>query len=140
MINIETIEEMLIRHEGIKFTPYRCTAGRLTIGCGRSLDTKGITKDEAMFLLKNDIEECTRDLAISLFRGKFWDFPGAIQRVLISMRFQLGYGGFRGFKKMIAAVKDDDWREMIVQMQESNWYKQTTNRANDLIEMVRECI
>ena len=135
---LETIEEMLIRHEGLRFTAYQCTAGRWTLGVGRNIQDKGITKDEAMFLLKNDIEECTRDLAISIFRGKFWDFPGTIQRVLINLRFQLGYGGFRGFKKMIAAVRDEDWREMIVQMRESNWYNQTKNRADDLIEMVEE--
>ena len=136
----ETIKDMLLRHEGLRLTPYRCTADKLTIGCGRNLDDKGISKKEAMFMLFNDIEDCTRDLANNIFQGQFYTFPGPVQKALVNMRFQLGYGGFRGFKKMIAAVKDDDWREMIIQMQDSNWHKQTTNRANDLIQMVRECI
>ncbi|NBW16869.1 MAG: lysozyme, partial [Caulobacteraceae bacterium] len=30
-------------HEGERLKPYRCTAGKLTIGVGRNLDDRGIT-------------------------------------------------------------------------------------------------
>ena len=39
---------MLIKHEGIMTIPYRCTAGKLTVGVGRNLDDVGITRDEAV--------------------------------------------------------------------------------------------
>jgi len=32
------IKAQLVRHEGLRLKPYRCTAGRLTIGIGRNLD------------------------------------------------------------------------------------------------------
>ena len=137
---IETIEELLIRHESIRFKPYLCTAGKTTIGAGRNLDDKGITKEEALYLLNNDIEECKRDLIGNIFKGGFYTFPEPIQHVLISMRFQLGRDGFREFKKMIQAFKDFNYSKAIVEMMDSDWYNQTRNRADDLIKMVRGVI
>jgi hypothetical protein len=37
---------------------------------------------------------------------------------------------------MIAAVENEDYPEMAEQMEDSRWYKQTTNRAQRLIERV----
>jgi hypothetical protein len=37
---------------------------------------------------------------------------------------------------MIAAVKDLDWARMADEMEDSNWYKQTPNRAQRLITRV----
>ena len=48
----------LVRHEGLRLKPYRCTAGKLTIGVGRNLEDKGISQQEAYELLENDIREC----------------------------------------------------------------------------------
>jgi lysozyme len=32
------IKAQLVRHEGLRLKPYRCTAGKLTIGIGRNLE------------------------------------------------------------------------------------------------------
>ena len=133
----ESIKDMLIRHEGIRFKPYQDTLGYWTIGIGRCISTKGITKDEAMFLFFNDLEECIRDLANNIFQGRFYTFPEPVQKVLINMRFQLGHDGLLGFRKMIMAAKNNDWPEMALQMKDSKWYNQTTRRAEELIEIVR---
>ena len=37
---------------------------------------------------------------------------------------------------MIAAVENEDYPEMAEQMEDSRWYKQTTNRAQRLIDRV----
>lgn len=34
---MKEITAQLIRHEGLRLTPYRCPVGRLTIGVGRNL-------------------------------------------------------------------------------------------------------
>ena len=41
---MDRIKEQLVRHEGLRLKPYRCTAGKLTIGIGRNLDDCGISK------------------------------------------------------------------------------------------------
>lgn len=35
---LQKVKEQLLRHEGLRLKPYRCTAGKLTIGVGRNLD------------------------------------------------------------------------------------------------------
>ena len=70
----------------------------------------------------------------------FNDLPEQIQLVLADMRFQLGNNGFREFKKLIKAVKRKDWKEMKINMANSLWYKQTNNRAKELIGLVEQVV
>lgn len=51
----ESLIEELVRHEGLRLKPYKCSANSWTIGVGRNLDTVGISGDEALMMLKNDI-------------------------------------------------------------------------------------
>ena len=90
---------------------------------------------EALYLLENDIDECYIDL-LNIFI-EFNDFPENVQSVMISMRFQLGPNGFRKFEKMITAIKINNLEKAITEMKDSFWYKQTTNRANELIEILK---
>ena len=133
-MNIQKIQDMLIKHEGYRRFLYKCTAGVNTVGIGRNLDSRGISLDEALVMLDNDIRLCVADLPV-IFSG-FDDLPENIKMVLIDMMFNLGPQRFRQFKKMIAAVKINDWPEMIKQMKDSRWYQQVPNRANDLIGMI----
>ena len=62
MTNTELYDALihdLKRDEGVKLNPYKCTAGKLTIGVGRNLDDVGITEEESDMLLKNDL--CVHD-------------------------------------------------------------------------------
>ena len=52
------------------------------------------------------------------------------------MCFQLGRPRLSKFHNMIAAVEDLDWARMADEMEDSNWYKQTPNRAQRLITKV----
>ena len=130
------LKKLLIEHEGIKYAPYKCTAGKTTIGIGHNLDEKGVSKAVVNLMYEEDVAEVESDLE-AIF-GDFDALPEQIQLVLADMRFQLGYGGFRSFKRMILAVKGRNWPGMIVQMKSSDWYSQTPRRANDLISMVLE--
>lgn len=134
--NTQALHDLLLSHEGMRLKPYKCTAGKLTIGIGRNLDDRGITEVEAKFLLENDLAECEEDLKV-IFLDQFYYLPEQTQMVLMDMRFQLGPGRFRKFKKMIQAVKQSDPQEMIKQMKDSRWYRQVPNRAEDLIRMIQ---
>ena len=54
---MEDLKEQLIRHEGLRLTVYDCPAGYKTIGVGRNLEGKGVTEEEAMYLLDNDLKD-----------------------------------------------------------------------------------
>ncbi|MBS3771194.1 MAG: hypothetical protein KGY69_13165 [Bacteroidales bacterium] len=137
-MNIKRLKAQLVQHEGIRLTPYRCEAGKLTIGIGRNLEDKGISESEAHYLLENDIFEVLLDLA-GLF-PEFFYFPEEIQIVLTDMRFNLGYDSFREFQDMIGAVKDRDWPSMRAELIDSLWYKEVGRRGPNLVEMVDEVI
>ena len=134
-MNYTKIKDQLIKHEGLRLKPYKCTAGKLTIGVGRNLDDVGISEQEALDMLFNDVGKCLSDLR-EIFR-QFDQLPENIQLVLVDMRFQLGPSRFRAFKAMIRAVNGLDWDEMARQMKASAWYLQVKNRADNLIEMVK---
>ena len=55
-MNLDAMREMLIANEGLSLKVYKCTAGANSIGVGRNLDSRGISEDEAMLMLNNDIE------------------------------------------------------------------------------------
>ena len=131
---MHSIEDQLILHEGLRLKPYRCTAGKLTIGVGRNLEDKGITHDEAMILLRNDIAEVTAQLE----RFDWFRALGPVRRkVLVDMAFNLGMAGLLGFQKMIAALARGDYKAAADEMVDSAWYHQVGTRARRLVEMMR---
>jgi lysozyme len=67
----------------------------------------------------------------------FDSLPQDAQLVIANMCFQLGRPRLSKFKKFIAAVNDENWMLAGEEMQDSRWYKQTTNRADRLIERIQ---
>ena len=131
---MHSIEDQLILHEGLRLKPYRCTAGKLTIGVGRNLDDRGISHHEAMMLLRNDIEE----VAGQLERHSWYVALGPVRRkVLIDMAFNLGMAGLMGFKRMIEALKRGDYERAADEMINSRWYGQVGERGRRLERMMR---
>ena len=132
------IQELLIGHEGLKLKPYRDTEGILTIGVGRNLEDNGISKDEALYMLNNDIETAISDLK-SIF-DDFELYPKKVQLVLIDMMFNLGKPRFSGFVHMIAAVKEQNWKNMIKEMKDSHWCEELTERCEHDISLIEEVL
>ena len=131
---MKSIEEQLILHEGLRKKPYRCTEGKLTIGVGRNLDDKGISKEEALFLLRNDIHE----VMDALEKHEWYLALDPIrQKVVIDMAYNLGVGGLLKFRKMIAALEYGDYEGAADQMLDSRWAEQVGMRATRLAEMMR---
>jgi len=127
---------MLKRHEGLMLKPYRCTAEKLTIGYGRNLEDRGITEKEAEFLLINDIND-VREL-LETYILYFNEKPEMTQNVLINMGFQLGVGGLLKFRKMLKAIEKKDYQVAADEMLNSNWARQTPERAKELAKIMRK--
>ena len=53
------------------------------------------------------------------------------------MIYQLGFGGFNGFKRMIQALKDMNYGIAADEGLDSLWAKQTPYRANKLTTVIR---
>ena len=119
--------EELKKEEGFSNKIYKCPAGKNTIGFGRNLDDVGITKEEAEYLLKNDIMKCDRELSELI---PFYDkLNPARQYVILSMCFNLGFSGLLKFKKMLKAVREEDFTKASIEMLDSKWAYQVKSRA-----------
>jgi len=61
-MNDSLLVEMIKKHEGFSAKPYQDIVGKTTIGWGRNLSDIGISKNEALILLENDISAVFSDL------------------------------------------------------------------------------
>ena len=131
---LEQNKKLLVKHEGLKLKPYRCTANKLTIGVGRNLEDRGITEDEAFCLLENDIKEVLKDLKNKI---SFYDkLKEKHKIVLINMAFNLGIAGLLKFKNFLSALRKEDFKEAKKEMLNSKWAKQVGRRADELADMI----
>ena len=131
----EEFEEQLIRHEGLELKLYECSEGKLSIGVGRNLEDRGITEEEAMILLRNDIMTHAAELA-ERFPG-VRDFDSARYYVLVNMAFNLGVSRLAKFKKMWAALEDRNYELAAAEMLDSKWATQVGTRAIELSNIMR---
>lgn len=134
----ESLERQLKRHEGLVLHAYQDHLGFWTIGYGRLIDERrggGISEDEALVLLRNDINRVEGDLQS---RVTYWhDLPLTKRQALLNMAFQLGVGGLMQFRRMWAAIARRDWDAAAREALNSRWAKQTPNRAKEVAEMLR---
>ena len=148
-MNLIKLQDEIANDEGVKYETYRCSEGYPTGGIGhlitewdeeyyeKPIGTK-IPNEQVDDWFAKDIETTIKDC--NLLFSQFDNLPEDIQHVLANMCFQLGRPRLSKFKNMIAAVEDLDWARMADEMQDSRWFRQTTNRAQRLIDRVEKQI
>jgi len=134
---LERIKEQLVRHEGLRLKPYRCPAGKLTIGYGRNLDDRGISQKEAYAMLERDIQDFERQL-LDEIPDVYNGLDEVRQSVLLNMCFNLGMKGLLEFKNTLGFVAAGDWERAANGMLASKWAKQVGMRAIELSELMRK--
>lgn len=138
---------MLMQDEGLKLQLYKCTEGYYTIGIGHMISPDKKVA-ERVLIQKFGKTTITREQAIMLFKQDYHHAVLSAQSIvrldtyremaLANMVFQMGLGGVLKFKKMIAALKVENWNEAYKQALDSAWYKQTPNRAKRVAEVLRD--
>jgi lysozyme len=143
--------EELIKHEGMVLTVYQDTLGIDTIGIGRNLEDRGISKEElddldiptidhiyeygiteadAVYLAENDVQIVENEL---LSAHPCVDGLDSVrQLVLVDMAFNMGVPRLRKFKKMWAAVHENDFATAAKEMLDSRWANQVKSRSTKL--------
>ena len=134
-MNKQTLAAQLLIDEGLRLKPYRCTAGKLTIGVGRNLDDVGLTESEAMGLLDNDIDRVLGQCRVHI--PWFNDAPEEVQQVLANMAFNLGIVGLLGFKTTLGLLQVAKYKEAAAAMMDSKWAGQVGVRAERLAAQIK---
>jgi lysozyme len=133
-MNRELLRSQLERHEGLRLHPYHDTVGKLTVGYGRNLDDVGITRDEADFMLDNDIEQVELQLETV---DEYVGLDQVRQTVVANMAYNLGFHGLMQFSRMWKAIGRRDYDSAAREMLDSRWSKQVGNRAVELARIMR---
>ena len=144
-IFIDRLRTELEVDEGCKYETYLDHLGLPTAGIGHLLIGKApeYNKPIGSAVSKERVGEWfEQDVATTLDDCKKvydnWDnMNETVRLICANMMFNLGYPRYCKFKKMIQAIKDEDWLEAGNQMQDSRWYKQVTNRADRLISRMK---
>ena len=139
-MNIDILKTEISADEGVKLEVYldhlslpTCGVGHLILeqdkehGC--EVGTK-ISQERCDELFEQDMNSVIKDC--KKIYSDWESMPEEAQHICANMMFNLGYPRYSKFKKKIQAVKDGDWFEASVQMIDSKWYKQVTNRAERL--------
>lgn len=125
----------LIRDESLRLKPYKDTVGKLTIGIGRNLDDVGISHDEALVLLNNDIDKASAQVRTQLPWSIGLD--DARVAVLVNMCFNLGIAGLLGFHNTLSLIQSGNYTAAADAMLQSKWASQVGPRAARLAEQMR---
>jgi len=137
---IEKTTQLIARHEGLRLHPYVCSANKLSIGYGRNLDDVGISKAEAMSMLKTDVTQAFKDAhKFKWFRA----LDGVRRAVVVNMIFNLGFTRFNKFRKTLALIEKGHYTAASVEMLKgtgkggrSKWANQVGPRADELSKMM----
>jgi len=148
-MNREAVFEQLKIDEGVVYEVYLDHLGYPTFGVGHlvlesdpehGLEVGAMVSEERVReCFESDlniaIEECNK-----LYEdGRFSALPDEVQQILVNMMFNMGRTRLSKFKKMHAAILNDNWKEAAKEGRDSRWYRQVTNRAERLmsrLEMV----
>lgn len=161
-MNREQLKEELIIDEGIKLFPYLDSEKIWTIGVGRNLEDnglspselfflgiklkdkfeiiellkkRGLTRDEALYLLDNDIDRINSELERNLPWLSSKD--NIVKYVLCNMCFNLGISRLLKFKDTLSLLKSDKYLEASIEMLKSKWATQVKSRANRLSDKIK---
>ena len=143
IMNFEQLRDQLIYDEGVVYEIYEDHLGYATFGIGhlvketdpeygQPVGTK-VAYQRVMDCFREDCDVAVRECAILYGEDYFEDFPGEVQEILVNMMFNLGRPRLGKFKKMMAALKKEDWKEAAVEGRDSRWHKQVTKRAERLM-------
>ena len=124
---IKELTEHLIEFEGLRLKPYLCISGKTTIGVGRNLDDRGISEDEAMILLANDIKIVQEELQARW--EWFKDLPPRPKLVMMDLAFNMGVPGISNFQNMLRDLQEQNWKGAAENLLDSKYAKQVGRRA-----------
>jgi lysozyme len=145
-----TTREFIEKHEGRRDKPYKCTAGKNTIGVGWNMDANPLPKDIADYLkeyghildehidrlLTMSINTAERDCR-KLF-STFDTFSPNRKMALTDWCFQLGLTTAKKFVNTIGMINRGKWKESAINMRKSNYYKQVPKRAEEVCRLLEK--
>ena len=144
-MDIEILREEIEYDEGSVNEIYLDHLGLATFGIGHLVRKEDpeygwevgtpVDADRCVEAFNTDIETVLSDC--KLLYSDFDDLPEEAQRIIANMMFNMGRPRLSKFKGMKRGVDARDWNAAADEMVDSRWYRQVTNRADRLVERMR---
>ena len=144
-MNIDQLREELEVDEGCVYQIYNDHLGYPTFGIGHlvtghdkehgwSVGTD-VDEDRVREVFEQDVQTVLSDCEI--LYPDFYDLPEEAQLIIANMMFNMGRTRLSKFKGMKRGVDAQDWNAAANEMVDSRWYSQVTNRAERLVQRMR---
>ena len=144
-MDMEKLRQQLVIDEGVKYEIYNDHLGYATFGVGHlvlesdpeygsELGTS-ISESRVIEAFEQDCENVLRDC--NILYENFEDLPEEVKQIVANMMFNMGRPRLSKFKGMKRGVDAEDWNAAADEMVDSAWYRQVTNRAERLVERMR---
>ena len=146
-MDIEHLKKDIMFEEGVKYEVYNDHLGYKTFGVGhlvRATDPEN-EMEVGSPVSKERVDECFEvDLYVAINDAeKFCEgmqVDDNIKECVTHMVFQLGLPRLNKFRNFKQALVDGDIAKAQIEMKDSLWYRQTTNRAERLIEKMGQSL
>jgi lysozyme len=145
MMNIDQLRMELEYDEGCKYEIYLDHLDLPTFGIGHlvTVDDPEYDQPVGTAVSEERVKEVfEQDVQITIGECKKlyddWDdLPEEVQLIIANMMFNMGRPRLSAFKGMKAGVDARDWNRAADEMVDSKWYQQVTNRAQRLVDRMR---
>ena len=144
-MDLQALREELTEDEGCVYEVYNDHLGYPTFGIGHLIldsdpeygsDTgTAVSESRVIEAFESDVVGVLSDC--ETLYDDFEDLPEEAQRIIANMMFNMGRTRLSKFKGMKRGVDARDWNAAADEMVDSNWYRQVTNRADRLVNRMR---
>lgn len=125
------------KREGLRLDVYKDTLGNKTVGYGHLTNLElgeKITGQEAENLLSLDVDKAFKAGVLQAERMK--QFNSIFISALTSVNFQLGTNWTKKFYETYPLLVKGDYKQAIINLRLSLWYRQTPVRVEDFIKAI----
>lgn len=106
-----------------------------TIGYGRNLMSRGLSEEEAQYLLANDLAEVYDDLSTTY--PWFEKLSPNRQVAMVDLRYNMGAGTLAEFKKFLAAMAKSDYSTASAELVDSSYGRKQVKRSTLNRELIK---
>ena len=144
-MNINKLRRQLEIDEGVKYEVYLDHLNKKTFGIGHLVldkdpeskmevgDPVSERRVEEAFNkdIQSVIDDCQR------LYSNFNSMPEECKQITANMMFNMGLPKMKAFKKMNAAIENEDYLKASEEMVDSKWYRTVPNRADRLVQRMK---
>lgn len=143
MSSLDDVKQMIVRHEGIRYRPYKDSLGLWTVGVGHLIGNgktlppemnREFSHNEVMSMFDEDYTQ--HEKAAMQIPG-YNKLNKTGQAALVDLTFNMGPKWIKNFPKTAKALASGDVEGVASGLENSLWYRQVGSRAPEIVSMIR---